>query len=75
MFKLLIKTAAQRAKDKTYMMELRRCSHTDLKVPDFSKDRRHSVNDPNKLNKSDENRKAFTYLIFGGKIDALQNEL
>lgn len=49
------------------MLKLLRYSHTDLKVPDFSEDRRKSVKDPKKLNKSDEHRKAFTYLVFGGK--------
>ncbi|KAG8299495.1 hypothetical protein J6590_100037 [Homalodisca vitripennis] len=46
-----------------------RWAHTDIQVPDFSSYRRKATRDPTSKNvNSDESRKAFTYLIVGGRF-------
>lgn len=43
-----------------------RSAHTDIKVPDFSKDMRHSVSDPQTpSSQSEDERKIFTYALSG----------
>ena len=42
-----------------------RCSHTDLRVPDFSAYRRDSVKTATRKNDSAEDRKAFSYMMVG----------
>lgn len=42
-----------------------RFAHTDLQVPDFSPYRRDAVKDPNRKNTSEEDRKAFSYMLAG----------
>lgn len=62
MFKLLSNTVTNKLISKKNVNFLR-LSHTDLKVPDFSSDRRKPIKNENK-----EDRKAFTYLIIGGNV-------
>uniref|UniRef100_A0A0K8TNI8 Cytochrome b-c1 complex subunit Rieske, mitochondrial n=1 Tax=Tabanus bromius TaxID=304241 RepID=A0A0K8TNI8_TABBR len=42
-----------------------RCAHTDLTVPDFSPYRRESVQRATRKNDSEEQRKAFSYMLVG----------
>lgn len=44
-----------------------RFAHTDLRVPDFSAYRRDATKSAARLNKSADDRNAFTYLLVGGK--------
>lgn len=45
-----------------------RYAHTDIEVPDFTPYRKSSTKDPASRNADTaESRKAFTYLIIGGK--------
>lgn len=43
-------------------------AHTDIKVPDFSDYRRDSTKRSTARVETAEERKAFTYLLVGGKI-------
>lgn len=45
-----------------------RSLHTDFKVPDFNDYRRKPDTDPKKSKNTNEDRKAFSYLIVGSEI-------
>lgn len=46
-----------------------RTAHTDIKVPDFSKDMRHSVSDAQTpSSQTEDGRKIFTYALSGTLI-------
>ena len=47
-----------------------RMAHTDIKVPDFSEYRRDSTKRATSRVETAEERKAFTYLLVGGKTKA-----
>lgn len=49
-----------------------RYAHTDIQIPDFSAYRRDETQDSrSKTTESAASRKSFTYMLVGGKTDAL----